>query len=61
MTLIEPPKFPAGLHLLSRWQSGDPDAKNDLNTIFDAAIAGHYDADFAVPELDPISLDTELA
>jgi hypothetical protein len=49
MTLIEPPKFPAGLHLLSRWQSGDPDAKNDLNTIFDAAIAGHYDADFAVP------------
>jgi hypothetical protein len=49
MTLIEPPKFPAGLHLLSRWQSGDPDAKNDLNSIFDAAIAGHYDADFAVP------------
>lgn len=49
MTLIEPPKFPAGLHLLSRWQSGDSDAKNDLNTIFDAAIAGHYDADFAVP------------
>ncbi|MFB3078636.1 MAG: uroporphyrinogen decarboxylase family protein, partial [Lysobacterales bacterium] len=47
--MIEPPKFPAGLHLLSRWQSGDPDAKNDLNTIFDAAIAGHYDADFAVP------------
>ncbi len=42
-------KFPAGLHLLSRWQAGDADAKQQLRTIFDAAISGHYDAAFAVP------------
>ncbi len=47
--MIEHHKFPAGLHLLSRWQSGDPDAKDDLRAIFDAAIAGRYDVDFAVP------------
>lgn len=42
-------KFPAGLHLLSRWQSGDSDAKQELRTIFDDAIAGDYDANFAAP------------
>lgn len=47
--MIEQFEFPAGLHLLSRWQSGDPDAKEELRTIFDAAIDGHYDASFATP------------
>ena len=42
-------KFPAGVHLLSRWQSGDAEAKQALRSIFDAAISGHYDAEFAVP------------
>ena len=42
-------KFPAGLHLLTRWQSGDADAKQELCNIFDAAIAGDYDANFAKP------------
>lgn len=41
--------FPKGLHLLSRWQSGDIDAKQELRTIFDAAIAGRYDAEFSLP------------
>ncbi len=41
--------FPNGLHLLKRWQSGDADAKRDLRTLFDAAIAGDYDALYSVP------------
>lgn len=42
-------EFPAGLHLLARWQSGDVDAKEEMRTLFDAAIAGDYDANFAKP------------
>ena len=42
-------KFPAGLHLLKRWQSGDVEAKQELRNIFDAAMAGEYDAEYAVP------------
>jgi len=42
-------KFPAGLHLLKRWQSGDAEAKQELRRIFDAAMAGEYDAEYAVP------------
>ena len=42
-------EFPAGLHLLSRWQSGDTDAKQALRTLFDGTIAGHHDAVFAEP------------
>ncbi len=42
-------KFPAGLHLLKRWQSGDVKAKQELRRIFDAAMAGEYDAEYAVP------------
>ena len=49
MTRIEDYPFPAGLHLLTRWQSGDADAKRELTVIFDAAIAGELDANFAVP------------
>lgn len=41
--------FPAGLRLLSRWQSGDHTAKARLKEIFDATIDGTYDADFARP------------
>jgi len=43
------PDFPEGLHLLKRWQSGDAKAKQDMCTIFDAAIAGEFDANFAIP------------
>ncbi len=42
-------KFPAGLHLLKRWQSGDAEAKQELRAIFDKAMAGDYDAEFAMP------------
>ncbi len=41
-------EFPNGLHLLKRWQSGDSEAKAELHSIIDAAIAGNYDANFAV-------------
>ncbi len=43
------PDFPEGLHLLKRWQSGDAEAKQDMRTIFDAAIAGEFDSNFAIP------------
>jgi len=43
------PDFPEGLHLLKRWQSGDAEAKQDMCTIFDTAIAGEFDANFAIP------------
>ncbi len=49
MTRIEDYPFPAGLHLLARWQSGDAEAKRELTEIFDAAIAGEFDANFSVP------------
>jgi hypothetical protein len=42
-------EFPNGLHLLKRWQSGDAEAKETLRGIMDAAIAGEYDANFAIP------------
>jgi len=41
--------FPAGLRLLTRWQAGEATAKQEMRAIFDAAIAGDYDANFAVP------------
>ena len=46
--LIDFPEFPAGLHLLSKWQSGDRNAKQSLKRIFDAAIAGQMDTNFAI-------------
>ena len=40
-------KFPAGLHLLKRWQAGEVDAKEALRSLMDATIAGDYDAEFS--------------
>jgi hypothetical protein len=40
---------PAGCRLLSRWQAGDREAAGRLKKIFDTAIAGGFDADFARP------------
>ncbi len=48
MIKIEDYAFPAGLHLLTRWQAGDKDAKQEMANIFDAAIDGAFDENFAV-------------
>lgn len=40
--------FPAGLHLLSGWQSGDANARSRLKQVFDTAINGNIDANFAI-------------
>ena len=48
MIKIEDYAFPEGLHLLTRWQAGDADAKQEMTDIFDAAIAGEFDENFAV-------------
>ena len=39
--------FPDGLHLLKRWQGGNANAKRQMREIFDAAIAGDFDENFA--------------
>ena len=43
--------FPNGINLLKRWQNGDLEARSELHEIFDRAIDGDYDANFA--ELPP--------
>jgi len=43
--------FHYGINLLKRWQNGDPDALVELRVVFDRAIAGDYDKNFA--ELPP--------
>lgn len=48
MIKIENYAYPEGLHLLKRWQAGEPDAKQEMTDIFDAAIAGAFDENFAV-------------
>lgn len=48
MIKIEDYAYPSGLHLLTRWQAGDGDAKQELTDIFYAAIAGEFDKNFAV-------------
>ena len=48
MIKIEDYAFPEGLHLLTRWQAGDGDAKQEMTDIVDAAIAGEFDENFAV-------------
>jgi hypothetical protein len=47
--MIKEFEFPAGCHLLARWQAKDPEALPRLKAIFDACIAGEYDEDFARP------------
>ena len=49
MPRIEDYAFPTGLDLLRRWQTGDSLAKQEMTEIFDAAIAGEFDANFAIP------------
>jgi hypothetical protein len=39
-------KFPAGNHLLARWQANDPQAMERLKEIMDATIEGRYDEIF---------------
>jgi len=48
MIKIEDYAFPKGLHLLTRWQAGDGDVKQEMTDVFDAAIAGAFDENFAV-------------
>ncbi len=48
MIKIEDYAYPSGLHLLTRWQTGDADAKREMTNIFDAAIAGEFDENFTV-------------
>mgnify|MGYP001160269987 FL=1 len=48
MIRIEDYTYPYGLHLLSRWQSGDLGAKKEMVEVFDAAISGEFDGNFAV-------------
>lgn len=40
-------EFPAGLHLLSRWQSGDADARQALRELIDGTIGADYDGNFS--------------
>ena len=42
-------KFPAGNHLLARWQANDPQAMERLKVIMDATIKGQYDEIFKQP------------
>ena len=48
MIRIEDYPYPCGLDLLARWQAGAPDSKREMTGIFDAAIAGEFDANFTV-------------
>ena len=48
MIKLENYPYPSGLDLLTRWQAGEPDAKREMTDIFDAAMAGEFDTDFAV-------------
>ena len=41
--------FPAGIRLLQGWQAGDAGARDHLRQVFDAAIAGRHDENFASP------------
>lgn len=48
MIKIEDYNFPKGLHLLKKWQTGDVSAKKEMTRIFDAAISGNFDENFAI-------------
>jgi hypothetical protein len=50
-----------GCRLLSAWQANDPAALPRLKEIFDAAIAGEYDQDFAQPtSIDRVNVGGSL-
>ena len=38
--------YPKGLHLLKSWQAGTEEAKAEIKSVFDAAIAGDFDENF---------------
>ena len=46
--MVDELSFPNGLRLLHHWQAGDVEARDRLKQIFDGAIAGNCDANFAV-------------
>ena len=48
MNKIEDYSYPKGLGILKQWQAGDQSAKEELTRIFDAAIAGDFDENFAI-------------
>jgi hypothetical protein len=61
---LEELNFPAGSHLLARWQANDPQAIERLKEIFDATIKGRYDEVFKWPAPQhtvPISGPVDLA
>ena len=40
--------YPKGLHLLKSWQAGSNEAKAEIKSVFDAAIAGDFDDNFSI-------------
>ena len=40
--------YPKGLHLLKSWQAGSEEAKAEIKSVFDAAIAGNFDENFSI-------------
>ncbi len=48
MKKIEDYPYPSGLHLLTRWQAGEAHAQEEMTEIFNAAIAGGFDKNFAI-------------
>ena len=40
--------YPKGLHLLKSWQAGSEEAKVEIKSVFDAAIAGNFDENFSI-------------
>ena len=40
--------YPKGLHLLKSWQAGSKEAKVEIKSVFDAAIAGNFDENFSI-------------
>ena len=51
MINIEDYSYPIGLHLLTRWQSRDAEAKSELMDLINASIAGEFDAYLGTPTL----------
>jgi hypothetical protein len=47
MIRMENYNYPRGLDLLTRWQALEPDAKLEMRDVFDAALDGAFDTNFA--------------